>query len=833
MSQMCPNPECSADNREGARFCSACRHPLANLLGQGVIVNGRYRTMKVLGCGGMGAVYLAEDVQQGSTRYVLKELMDVTFVKQFDREAAILKGLSHPQLPKVYDSFSEGSRHFLLMEYIDGHTLEDVRKENEAKGAYQAESVVFGWAVQLVDALEYLHGQPQPVIHRDIKPANLIHSPNGQIRLVDFGIAKLLKPGDKTATDIRGMGSRGYAPIEQYTSGNQGTDVRSDVYALGATLYALLTNVVPPEPTDRIANPTTLIAPKTLNASLSDQMSQVILRTMAIRPDQRYQTATEMKQALMGRATPTAPCPHCAAAVPQGTQVCHVCGHVLVISGPFVFRSGESAYQPGQLSALCDKHSTEAMGYLYDGSLERWLALQNRHDLAANAEAIRKQGGDRSAGLEAFLHIVDPQLPMPKLKVSTNQLLFGVVRSKQKAQQVFSVSNVGRGYLVGALTSSVPWLTLTPSAIQCPPSCSVSVVAEVEVKALVLRQIPQVTILVSTADGQNERIDATVRIAVGAELAQLALRLLPLLAAIVLAIGVVAGVVMGVRHFQATSYTRAAERRDRHDAFVSDIAGEVVFGSRSESDIGLSLFDVKQGKLASIVKHHRNARAPHWLSDGSMLVFVSDREGNPELFTIDIASGVERRLTTNRVVDDHPKWSPDGRHILFESNAAGFFQLYVLNLEDGSTTEVTSGNANNWLGDWSPDGEHIVFASDRGGDYELYAAEADGSGSVQLTDNKARDVYPAWSPDGGKIVFVSDRDGNEEIYIMAASGGRQTNLTRNKASDSYPAWTPEGDTGFVSDRPGSYQIFVMNDKGDLLVQLIDFTVMAGPITWKR
>ena len=220
--------------------------------------------------------------------------------RQFHEEASILARLDHPNLPKVSDFFSEGGREYLVMDFVDGQNLEDALQQQSPL----PEKPVLIWAAQVLDALNYLHNLPHPIIHRDIKPANLRLTPQGKIKVVDFGLVKLMDPHDpRTRTIQRGLGTPEYAPLEQYASGPDHTDGRSDLYALGATLYHLLTGQAPPNVHQRVLDPTVLLPPRQLNPLLSTATAEVILRAMEIQPWQRYQSAKEMKQALSSGAT--------------------------------------------------------------------------------------------------------------------------------------------------------------------------------------------------------------------------------------------------------------------------------------------------------------------------------------------------------------------------------------------------------------------------------------------------------------------------------------------------------------------------------------------------
>jgi branched-chain amino acid transport system substrate-binding protein len=263
----------------------------------GQLLNNRYRIVKLLGQGGFGAVYRAWDVNL-SGPCAIKENSETSPAaqNQFTREASILYNLRHPNLPKVTDHFSvQGQGQYLVMEYIEGQDLQEMIDQ---AGEPLTEAQVLPWIMQVCEALNYLHHRTPPIIHRDIKPANVRITPEGTVYLVDFGIAKLYDPERKTTLGARAV-TPGYSPFEQY--GQKSTDARTDVYALGATLYTALTGRLPLESIERVGG-ATLSPPRTLNPGISPPVEAAILRAMALMPEQRYQEIMQLKEAL---STPT------------------------------------------------------------------------------------------------------------------------------------------------------------------------------------------------------------------------------------------------------------------------------------------------------------------------------------------------------------------------------------------------------------------------------------------------------------------------------------------------------------------------------------------------
>ena len=315
---------------------------MTSLLTSGTILHNRYRIIRLLGQGGMGAVYLAEDQSLPGRLVAVKENFDPSrsAQEQFKREAVMLARLKYPNLPQVTDHFIEkpSGRQYLVMDYVEGEDLDQIL----SRRGPLPEAEVLGWMEQVFDALEYMHtwvdtvsGRLTPIIHRDIKPGNIKLTPEGRIMLVDFGIAKY-QTGAGTETGARAA-SPGFSPVEQYTGG---TDVRSDVYALGATLYCLLTGQVPPE-SPRIAAGMPLAPPRALNLRISPNTEQTILRAMQIQAANRYQTVRDLRQALAGTTVVQAPqqmCAACGMANKATAKFCFSCGAGLPAALPFDVR---------------------------------------------------------------------------------------------------------------------------------------------------------------------------------------------------------------------------------------------------------------------------------------------------------------------------------------------------------------------------------------------------------------------------------------------------------------------------------------------------------------
>src|SRR5216684_2155495 len=271
------------------------------VLAPGAVLQDRYRIVRQLGKGGMGAVYEAVDLRLDAT-VALKETfsVDERLRRQFEQEARLLAQLHHPALPRVSDYFTEGDRAFLVMQFISGADLAEIISQQP--GPFPRYQVI-AWADQLLDALIYLHTRDRKIIHRDIKPHNLKVTANGQIALLDFGLAKAQTTdvlGSNSSSSIFGY-TRRYSPLEQIQ--DQGTTPQSDIYALGATLYHLLTGIKPPDALARAAarvnsKSDPMIPANEVHRAVGSEIAAILNRAMALNAEDRYLTASEFRGAL-------------------------------------------------------------------------------------------------------------------------------------------------------------------------------------------------------------------------------------------------------------------------------------------------------------------------------------------------------------------------------------------------------------------------------------------------------------------------------------------------------------------------------------------------------
>lgn len=402
-------------------------------------MRGKYTLLRPLGKGGMGELYLAsETIANHDRMVVVKEMLDYYDLKdplgkaraqhRFETEAAALVSLSVAGVPQIFDYFSENGRNYIVMQFIEGENLETrLTHVNEqgslVKGRPYPVEQVRTWGADLCRILQALTAKN--IIHMDIKPANLILDATGDIWLVDFGTVKTQRytpPAGKAGIKKSSVyGTLGYASPEQ-TNGKP--EARSDVYALAATLYHLMTDDDPADPPGAFAK----------LGQLPDDVSRALQRALTVDVRQRASAAE------FGRLL----------ALPVNTSL------------PFRWRDGSMARQPVDLAASANRNWSEAQGYLTGGDWENWLRSIHHNNLVASIQAIRSRQPDAGLALDEFLRLIDPSFPPPRLRLNPGSLDAGLIPWKTTRELILNIENSGSGCLKGRFTN-------LPAAFQAEP----------------------------------------------------------------------------------------------------------------------------------------------------------------------------------------------------------------------------------------------------------------------------------------------------------------------------------------------------------------------------
>ncbi len=499
MSIACQN--CGRMNRPGARYCATCQTPLsatAAELQQGQLLDGgRYRVVRRLGKGGMGAVWLIAQTRAFDRLAVLKEVVEYfdptdaeerdKAAQRFEAEARTLGDLKHPGIPDLYDWFSEGGHNYLVMEYIEGPDLRKglTRQDGETgqlvSGGPRPADHVLRYASQICEVLDYLSRRQPPVVHNDIKPGNIIIDQNSRRAvLVDFGTAKtryLRTLGQPDGSKDSLYGTVGYAAPELY---HGRSEPRSDIYSLAATTYHLLTD---DDPRD---HPFQYPLLDTLTPALAGILQAALAEDLAERP-----TATELRQQLESYSA-------------------GLTGPLRVLTFP----DGDAAGDREELLTLAVKHWQYASGILQDGTIAQWLRRTLHDPAAAQAaeRAVQQAPNNPDAALEAFVRQLRPgALPPGKLELRTSELRLVGAGANQRIPQKIEVANRGRGFLRGEVLSTQPWVKVA-GTFACPPGRVCAVPVEIDTTGLPVGYFDVAAVTLTPAGGAPEVIPVQLSI---------------------------------------------------------------------------------------------------------------------------------------------------------------------------------------------------------------------------------------------------------------------------------------------------------------------------------
>ncbi|MBN2045510.1 MAG: protein kinase [Anaerolineales bacterium] len=689
-------------------------------LEQGTLLHQRYRIQGILGKGGMGVVYTAIDESLG-VHVVVKEnsLEEQDAIQQFRREATILAGLRHHNLPRVTDHFViQGQGQYLVMDFIEG---EDLKMRLQRLGALPEKEVML-MGIAISDALDYLHSLTPPVLHRDIKPGNIRITPDGHVFLVDFGLAKQMEGSQLTATGARGL-TPGYSPPEQY--GTARTDARSDIYALGATLYTALTGF-PPEDGLAIAIKQTKLTPVTVrNPKISPEVGAVIEKALRVDAEERYQSGNEFKRA-MTEVSET---------VTRQVAI----GDVTVSPPPAeaTLVAGEmtlpSAWQPaGPVNPPAAAKKKFPWGWIIGGSLIGLAGL-----IAVAVVAGRMLIGPKPN------EAANTQLPAPTLAASLPETPI--------EEPVVIVAPTSTNVL-DAEQAVTP---TEPPMLAATPTGGSGMIAY----ASTINGEPQIFLY------HLDTGDSTQLTNIGGGACQ------PDWSPDGQTLVVVVPCSRNQQRYDGSSLFRVNLADGSHSPLPSSPIGDydpdwspvenkIVFTTVRDFDRPqIWVLDVDSGESVNLSNNSQFDFQPVWSPDGSKIIFASNRVINRGKLWVMDADGENLReftLTDNRT-NLEPVWAPDGDLVLytqFDSRGGGVPKLMGNYWRDGGpqagTVEfrISEDSLGMREPDLSPDGMWIVYAANSDpNNLDLYIMRVNGAEIIPIVVNQnVNDFDPAWRP---------------------------------------------------------------------------------------
>ena len=719
-------------------------------LERGALLHKRYRIVEILGQGGMGSVYRAVDENLGVDVAVKENLFTTDeYARQFRLEAVILANLRHPSLPRVTDHFVIGDQgQYLVMDYIEG---EDLRQRMERQGNItEDEAILLGAAI--CDALMYLHTRKPPILHRDIKPGNVKITPYSQIFLVDFGLAKVLHGNQATTTGARAM-TPGYSPPEQY--GTARTDPRTDIYSLGATLYAALTGIIPEDGLARAMNNTQLTPLRKRNSKVSRRLAAGIEKAMGIDPADRFQTAEEFKHSLLGSKTRTQRFP-----------------------SEYLIQPPPPAEEPERPSAI-EKASQPLASYGKKSAIPQ--------------EAQPEQAPE-----------FKPRKRRQKLRLLPTLLLILLLL----AGSIVGVARIAPDYIPPMIGQYVPPILSVPTHVPAVLPATATLTQEIADTAAspATLEPPSETPTVQPTKTLPPAIDSTatpvvsITPSLGGGMGQIAFASARSGIPQIYMINMDGTGLQLITQIDSGACQPSWSPDGSQLVFISPCKARGEFFENIYIGSGLYSINVDGTELKPLTTAPGSAFDPAWSPDGRRIAFTSLRDGKKDIYLLAMDTGEVTRLTTATGAiqgNSQPAWSPFGNQLAYTVKRFNAYQVWAMSDTGQKNVQLAHSGQELWdyLPTWRPDGETIIFNERKLGPSLPWLMSIRYDDRDTKTPTKLLLQPPIedveFSPDGLWVVFESaDERGNRDIYFSSITGGQLSRLTNDLADEFDPTWRP-------------------------------------------
>jgi len=747
----------------------------------------QYRIVSRLGSGGMGEVYLAHD-ERLERKAAVKILpagsnSDRDSIRRFTQEAKAAAALSHPNIATIYDAGEEGGIPFLAMEYVEGSTLSSMTEKLPLPP-----SEIMAVGMQVADALVEAHSKG--IIHRDVKPSNLMRNSRAQVKVLDFGLAKLSAAAKiRFATTVSNgaptqsgsdtkiaVGSLPYMSPEQALA--KDVDQRTDVFSLGAVLYELATGrrafagQTPAAVFDAILN-RTAAAPRTINSDIPEALDRIIRKCLEKDAGLRYQTAqdllADLKLAQRDLSGPIT-APHTIPRKRRSTLVVAVAAVAVIGSAYLGWRV--ASHKPAEPSTpvrnvpLTSFPGSESQpSFSPDGNQVAFSWNQGKED-----------------DLDIYVKVVEAGMPLRLTNTPTSE--YSPAWSPDGRYIAFLRQSVDAAgfYLIPALGglerklsdaspqrvgADAPFINWSPDGKQL---------------VLVDREsdhAPLSLFLLDLESSTRRRITSPPPKSLG----------------------------------------------DSTPVFAADGSGIVFVRTLSLAVQDIFLLDLKTGQEQQLTKDRRRIYGLAWNPNDNRIIFSSTRSANSRLWRISAKGGEPERLPGIADQAGFLAISQNGKRLAYTRSVIDT-NIWLYDLPEKLTTTPTGAvlmaSTRHEQGPrFSPDGARIAFASNRSGSLEIWVADSNGQNMNQLTNfNGPSTGSPMWSPDGKFIVFDSRPGGNPDVYVVSADGGLPRRLTTDATQEIVPSWSQDGRwIYFTSNRSGRYEIWKIPAQGGLASQV--------------